>query len=85
MVPKYVNMKDCLEGSYHENLYPKGFPEFSGAGRPPQYEKNDLIFPPSLWTSSMALIASERISIACSIHIRVDSYIDDQFPDLQEN
>ena len=27
----------------HENLYPSGLPEHSGAGRPPQYEWNSLI------------------------------------------
>jgi hypothetical protein len=49
----------CLGIAHHENLYPNGFPEASGAGRPPQYDLNDRIFPPDLWTSSMVLIASE--------------------------
>lgn len=44
--------------THQENLYPNGFPEFSGAGRPPQYDKKDVIFPPALWTSSIVLIAS---------------------------
>lgn len=28
----------------HENLYPKGLPEHSGAGSPPQYDRNCLIY-----------------------------------------
>lgn len=28
----------------HENLYPKGLPEHSGAGSPPQYDRNCLTY-----------------------------------------
>ena len=41
----------------HENLYPHGLVFASGAGKPPQYERNPTIFPPFFFASSIIFIA----------------------------